>query len=344
MTTTTAPAPSSLDRSASRVAERSSALDIARGVAIILVVLGHSIIGVQRATGQSDAGRFAIILIYSFHMALFFFVSGLLSTSALREPAEKFAKRLLARMVYPYFLWSSVILLAHYKMSGLTNTKVESFDLLSITYRPPAVMWFLYVLFFCFLLARASRDMSPAARLALGVVLTVGGYFMDDWLLPNLRFVGIFLIATALTPSGVLDAARDRRMLALGAVALLGPILFAFRAAAEPAGGYPAFDPRYLPAAAGGILLILAAAQALAPPSRSPNGPAKLLAFIGARTMPIFVTHILVLAAVRIALIRLEVENGIMIVVAATACGILVPMLAYSIADRLSLARLLGWK
>ena len=72
---------------------RSAALDVARGIGIVLVVWGHAIIGVQGALGDAPAGRFAVIAIYAVHMPLFFFLSGLLSRSATAEPARRRQRR-----------------------------------------------------------------------------------------------------------------------------------------------------------------------------------------------------------------------------------------------------------
>lgn len=315
-------------------AERRRALDVARGIAIILVVWGHAMIGTGRAVGAGEAGRFAVTLVYAVHMPLFFFLSGLLARGAMAEPAAAFARRLGARVIHPYFLWSAVLLCAHYAMSGVTNTRVERLDLLSILYAPPAVMWFLYVLFFCFLIARGLRD-RPGARLALGCALAVGGYFLHGWMLPNLRFVGIFLIATAFTPAAALAAARDWRVRAVGLALMIPPVLFALGAAGQAPAGYPAFAPRYLPAAAGGVVLILAAAQAI---ERRGAG----LALVGRRTMPIFVTHILVLTAARVLCLRAGLDGAATVVIA-TACGVAIPMLLHALAARWSLVGPLGW-
>ncbi len=313
---------------------RSEALDIARGIAIILVVWGHAMIGTGRAVGLGEAGRFAVTLVYAVHMPLFFFLSGLLARGAMAEPASDFARRLGTRVVYPYLLWSTVLLSAHFAMSGVTNTRVERLDLLSIAYAPPAVMWFLYVLLVCLLAARALRD-RPEARAALGCALAVGGYFLEGWPLSNVRFVGMFLIATTFTPAGVLALAGDRRVRAAGFALMAPPVLFAIWAAGAPPGGYPALALRYLPAAAGGVILILAVAQAV-------ERRAALLTLVGRRTMPIFVTHILVLTVVRVLCLRAGLD-GVAIVVIATACGVAVPMLFYALAERWSLNGVLGW-
>ena len=126
-------------------------------------------------------------------MPLFFFLSGLLSRSATAEPARAFALRMATRIVHPYLLWGAVILALHHAMSDFTNTRVDSLDLTKLLYRPPAVLWFLYVLFACFLLARTLRGLPTAPRLTLGAALCLAGCLLDAWLLPYLRFVGIFI-------------------------------------------------------------------------------------------------------------------------------------------------------
>ncbi len=320
--------------------DRNATLDIARGIGIILVVWGHGIIGVQGALGDTPAGRFAITAIYAVHMPLFFFISGLLSRSAAIEPARSFAGRITSRILYPYLLWGAAILAIHHGMSDVTNTRVESFDPMKLLYRPPAVMWFLYVLFFCFLAARALRSASPSVRLGVGLALAITGCLVEGWLLPYLRFVGIFIAGTAFRPAQVLSALDSPRLLALAAVALASALVFAWAAADEPLHGYPAAGLRYLPAAAGGIVLALAGARAIA------GAPllARPLAWLGAGTMPIYVTHILVLAALRIVLLRSGVADPVLIVAIIVPCGLLLPLAASAIADRLGISRALGWK
>jgi fucose 4-O-acetylase-like acetyltransferase len=317
---------------------RSAALDVARGVGIVLVVWGHAIIGVQGALGSAPPGRFALTAIYAVHMPLFFFLSGLLSRSATAEPAGDFALRMATRIVYPYLLWGAVILALHHAMSDFTNSRVDSLDLRTLLYRPPAVLWFLYVLFGCFLLARALRGLATAPRLALGVALCVAGCLLDAWLLAHLRFVGIFMIATAVEPSRLPALLADRRVRALAALGLAGGLGFALAAAAAPLQGYPADGLRYLPASAGGIVLVLAASRHL--PART----ARLLAYFGTRTMPIFVTHILILAAVRILLVGAGWTDATLLVAVATPLALALPALAFDQAERLGLARAFGWR
>lgn len=317
---------------------RAAGADIARALGISLVVAGHALIGVERALGETAAGRFAVVLIYAVHMPLFFFLSGLFARTALSEPPRAFARRLATRFAWPYLLWSLVILGFHAHFSDVTNTQVATVNPLRVLWAPPAIMWFLYVLAASLILARGLRPFSPAVIRALGAALVLAGPCLDAWLLPHLRFTGIFLLATTLDPGSIRRAAASPGLRIAALLCLATGAAFAAMAASTPIPGYPAAEFRYLPAAAGGILLAIAASDALA---RTPlAGP---LASLGRRTMPIFLTHILVLAALRIVLLHAHVSDRGLILALIVPAGLLLPVAAAVIARRLGVSRLLGW-
>ncbi|MFT3972927.1 MAG: acyltransferase family protein [Amaricoccus sp.] len=319
-------------------ARRAADLDIARALGITLVVAGHALIGVERALGETPAGRFALVLIYAVHMPLFFFLSGLLARTALTEPPAAFARRLATRFAWPYLLWSLILLGFHAGFSDLTNTRVALANPLRVLWAPPSVMWFLYVLAAALATARLLRPLPAAATRGIGAALVVAGSLLDAWLLPYLRFAGLFLIATTLEAETVRRQATRPAIQVAAAALLASGAVFAALAAAAPLTGYPAAELRYLPAAAGGILLVLAAGDALA---RTALGPP--LAALGRRTLPIFLTHILVLAALRIVLVHAGVTDRGLLLALVIPAGLLLPLAAAAAAERLRLSRLLGW-
>jgi fucose 4-O-acetylase-like acetyltransferase len=326
---------------------RNQAMDIAKGIAIILVAFGHTLIGVQAAMGETVIGDTALIVIYSFHMALFFMASGLFIQSALEEPLPKFGMRLLERIVWPYFLWSFILLYAHHFMSNYTNSAVETVDPVSVLYWPPAVMWFLYALFFGFLAARLLRPLPPQIRWIAAVNILAGGYVVP---FPDLRLymhsVGLFLIASEIGPKRVFDLSRNLVALIVSFVIMVGIGVMAWIEGQHVLEGYPAGGPQYLPAAFAGSLLLVALSRCIEylGRSRAIGWLSNSLAYVGRRTMPIFVSHVLLTAGVRIAMRLAGVDNGGAILVAGTALSISLPLAAYEIALRLRLARILGWR
>lgn len=75
--------------------QRVSWIDVARGIGIILVVYGHTL--------SAHSWRY---LIYSFHMPLFFFLSGLVFTYREDEPPKKVLLKNARNLLYPYLIFA----------------------------------------------------------------------------------------------------------------------------------------------------------------------------------------------------------------------------------------------
>jgi fucose 4-O-acetylase-like acetyltransferase len=322
--------------------ERLTVVDIGKGIGMILVVAGHAAIGVQSALGHDRATTAFIITIYAFHMAFFFAVSGAFARGACDEPPAAFGVRLLTRIVWPYFLWSLVLQVSQYVMRDHTNFRPDGIGLLSLLYWPPGVMWFLYALFFAFLLMRLMKPLPAPARWTVIAALLVAGHAFDGvWLIWHARFIAIFLFAAELGSHQLLAAARPWWAGALAALGIAVAAWAAWLTADAPLAGYPAGEPWWLPAAAAGVILMLALSGLI---DRLGGPLADWLAFTGARSLPIFVTHVLATAGVRIGLVAVGVDNRMALTLLATFAGVVAPLIAYAVAGRLRLRGALGWR
>lgn len=320
--------------------QRSTVVDMAKGVAIILVVYGHCLRGIVAAGIVPQASPLIVTdyVVYTFHMPIFFFLSGLFAVGVRRRTRVAFVLGLLQNIVYPYFLWSTVqssiqILLAG---SGAINGSMDIHRLLQIWYRPVAPFWFLYALFFCRLMAYALARVSPRAlfassALALALVDIVAGAGVLQDVAYGLTYFSLGMMAQA---DGWTAAARLRPTATSALVA-------AFLVAAI--GCYMAGIPERLPIPATllGIAATIAVCDSI--DRRRDSFAGRLLALLGRYSMSIFVMHILVLACVRTVFLRmLHVSSVVIIMPVAIVAALALPMLVQAILVRWGLNDLAG--
>ena len=128
-------------------------VNYAKGIGIVLVVYGHVARGVFNAGMTEDDKLFKLVdaVIYSFHMPLFFFLSGLFFVGSLCKRGGKgLVGSKLGTIVYPYILWSLIQGGLSYSLQGITNFKTTVTDVLSLLWLPHDQFWFLYALFVVF--------------------------------------------------------------------------------------------------------------------------------------------------------------------------------------------------
>ena len=129
--------------------KRYTEVDIARGIGIFFVVLGHSI----KQTGVS-AGWIRILtyIIYSFHMPLFFCLSGFVAAKILEMNRKERGSYILSRakrLLIPYFTIAILYIPVKLKLSDVAIKPFSVSDIwkLFIGQNPDVSLWFLYVLF-----------------------------------------------------------------------------------------------------------------------------------------------------------------------------------------------------
>ena len=122
--------------------ERETYIDIAKGLGILLVLLGHI----------EYMALWKVKFIYSFHMPFFFFVSGLLWHAGGKKTPGTIIKTRLKSIMLPYAIWSVVLILFHlliYYVTGRWNfpgtLKEAVTDTLCLY--GYSVLWFLPALF-----------------------------------------------------------------------------------------------------------------------------------------------------------------------------------------------------
>lgn len=134
--------------------ERNILIDKLKGYACFLVLFGHVIMGI-RVAGVNIPKFFEVLekFIWSFHVPLFMFLSGVVYHITGEWKAKKTKSRFVIHkflsLGVPYIVFSMVYILIN-SLVGTTNTQSSAKDILFIWKTPVAQYWFLYALFFLF--------------------------------------------------------------------------------------------------------------------------------------------------------------------------------------------------
>jgi len=335
--------------------------DNARGIGIILVVYGHALRGLAAAglLPGSAAGHAMLLsdyTIYTFHMPLFFLLSGLNAPQSLHRSRTRFLRGKLQTIVYPYLLWSLLQGLMQWTTSRYANHPFSLASLTHIFWEPFAQFWFLYALLICHLLAAAfvdpriaERGKPPATRLwrgraALAAVALAGIVLgaTTSWgiITQALTMLPFYLLGMLLAGGRLSDLlSRAARMPSGAAIAGLA-LVFAFLVAAARQFGN--FDSVYaLPAGLAGVFLTLLISARVTALRRWVI--VRWLQALGAASMPIFLLHIFFTGGTRIALMELGIKNTAVHLSLGVLAGVLIPFALYRLAVRLRIAHFAGF-
>lgn len=118
-------------------------IDFAKGVAILFVVMGHMV----QYNLKGDSANVVFNFIYSFHMPLFFFLSGYVSAlkyeGICKKNALTFIKKKFLSLLVPFFTWGIFfnLLLSRFTISDCP------LQLKLLVMHPARGLWFLFTLF-----------------------------------------------------------------------------------------------------------------------------------------------------------------------------------------------------
>ncbi|MHB8065129.1 MAG: acyltransferase family protein, partial [Ruminiclostridium sp.] len=131
-------------------------LDFLKGIGIVLVVLGHCFTTALET--KYYIVRMFKEIIYTFHMPIFFIVSGYIQ--GLRpysiDKLKKFSSHQIKRLFIPYIVWSIVLYIFYYLLSNMNIMTIQEriklnpiyliSDILNYNVRTGNVLWFAYIL------------------------------------------------------------------------------------------------------------------------------------------------------------------------------------------------------
>jgi fucose 4-O-acetylase-like acetyltransferase len=159
---------------------RSNIVDIVKGIAIILVAYGHTAQGmVHRGWWGGPGASFSHSFVYSFHMPAFFFVSGLFVMGSIaKRDGRRFTTDKLRTILYPYILFA-IISAAFEPLIGRFKfeTKPFQWNVFLLNLADGQASWFLFVLFFCLMLALVTVRLPAWLRFLIAALVGVAAPF-----------------------------------------------------------------------------------------------------------------------------------------------------------------------
>src|ERR1700716_1238255 len=199
-------------------------VDYAKGICIVMVVMMHSVLGVELAAGQTGFMHGLVAFAKPFRMPDFFLISGLFLSVVIDRDWRTYLDRKVVHFAYFYVLWVTIqfgfkapSFAAETGWSHVGLMYLESFI------EPFGTLWFIYLLPVFFVVTKGTHKMPPLLIWAVAALLEMahiatGWTVIDEFAARFVYFYSGYLFASHVFTLS--DRARLRPALALGGLAL----------------------------------------------------------------------------------------------------------------------------
>jgi uncharacterized membrane protein YcfT len=211
------------DRSARSVTGRIDWVDYAKGICIVMVVMMHSVLGVEAAAGQTGFMHVLVMFAKPFRMPDFFLISGLFLSVVIDRDWRTFLDRKVLHFAYFYLLWVTI----QFGFKAPSFAAESGWAHAGLLYlesliEPFGTLWFIYLLPVFFVVAKATRRMPPLAIWGVAALLEMahvatGWTVIDEFCARFFYFYSGYLFARYMF--ALSDRARAYPPLALAGLA-----------------------------------------------------------------------------------------------------------------------------
>ncbi len=332
-------------------------VDYAKGVAIILVLYRHVFEGIKNS--GIDVSKYIFleegnIIFFSFRMPLFFIVSGIfISSSFAKRGMKNFVQTKMRSILYPYFLWGIIQITLQLIFSEYVNGPMKFSDYLDLFYLPREIeqFWYLYALFnvtILYVIIKYYPGLKSWHQLVLGLVL----FLISAYLYQKNIIVGFvsdilhYYIFIALGDV-ISKFMRDRNnwrlfeswrlFFLLLFPFIISQVYFLYANIQFPQTKYQYveyFNPLvFLPIAIIGCAFVINISFIL-----QKYSTAKWLQILGKHSLYIYVSHVIIVASLRVLLTTgLEIYFVPFLLATGIIFGLVIPVLLYKIAIRINM-------
>ena len=177
-------------------------VDYAKGFCIVMVVMMHSTLGVEAATGQESWMHALVAFAKPFRMPDFFLISGLFLARVIDRDWMTYLDRKVVHFAYFYVLWVTIQfafkapgLMFTHGLFGIARLYAEAFI------EPFGTLWFIYLLPIFFVVTKLTLRVPPVAIFVAAAALEIahiqtGWTVIDEFASRFVYFYAGYILAT----------------------------------------------------------------------------------------------------------------------------------------------------
>jgi uncharacterized membrane protein YcfT len=300
-------------------------VDHAKGICIVLVVMMHSTLGVEKAMGETGAVGHFIEWARPFRMPDFFLISGLFLARRISAPWGTYADTKIIHFAYFYVLWMSIqFLFKGYGIYIEQGAVGVMHDFAVGFIEPFGTLWFIYLLAVFFALTKLVNKLPPLMVFAAAAVLEAFPVHTGWTLTDEFASRYVYFFAGYWLAAHVFNFAR-------GVSAEKVPtVLAALLVWAVVNGGLVFSDVAELPIISLGLGLTGAMAVVAMGVVMARSGKAQILKYLGANSIVIYLAFFIFMAITRAVLIKFAPWLGVDVIsILVTLVGVIGPVVLH---------------
>jgi fucose 4-O-acetylase-like acetyltransferase len=325
-------------------------VDYLRGIAILLVVYRHVLVGLQRSNFTIPVGLInANMIFFSFRMPLFFILSGMfINSSIIKRSLKQLAFIKFENLLYPYLVWAFIQITLQILLSRFTNSDRGLKDYLLIFYEPRGLdqFWYLPALFnttMIYILVKVKLKATSWVQLLLGAALYLtspyirGLSMVSDWM----EFYIFFAVGDAL--SSFFFKKKSQDFLKKYSTFLLVIPLFTIAQFYYLSHSTVYYSDDHMGKLAYLPIVFIGCFSMFVLAFRLQNwNILKFLRVLGFHSLFIYVMHVIISAFTRIVLIHLfGINNPYLLLIGGIATGVTIPVIIYNLLIKDNVGRFL---
>src|SRR5215204_3100766 len=187
--------------SAASALSRVDWVDYAKGICIVMVVMMHSVLGVEAAANQTGFMHWLVMFAKPFRMPDFFLISGLFLAVVIDRDWRTYLDRKVLHFAYFYLLWVTIQFafkapgFAHeHGALGVAGLYLHAFV------QPFGTLWFIYLLPIFFVVTKLARGVPPLAIWLVAAALEIapietGSMIVDEFAARFVYFYTGYILA-----------------------------------------------------------------------------------------------------------------------------------------------------